>query len=71
MAADTTPGMGLLGMRERVRALGGVVAIGNAPNGGAIVEALFDAIGTKSRICREFAIDFIGINEVNEVAKIV
>ena len=49
LAADTTPGMGLLGMRERVRALGGVVAFGNAPNGGAVVEALFDAIGTKSR----------------------
>ena len=49
LAADATPGMGLLGMRERVRALGGVVAIGNAPKGGAVVEALFDAIGTKSR----------------------
>jgi signal transduction histidine kinase len=36
-------------MRERVRALGGVVAFGNAANGGAVVEALFDAIGTKSR----------------------
>ena len=51
LAADVTPGMGLLGMRERVRALGGVVAIGNAPNGGgAVVEALFETIGTQSRI---------------------
>jgi len=38
--------MGLLGMRERVRALGGVVAFGDAPNGGAVVEALFDVVGT-------------------------
>jgi two-component system sensor histidine kinase UhpB len=37
-------GMGLLGMRERVRALGGCVTIGNAPGGGAIVEALFGAV---------------------------
>jgi two-component system sensor histidine kinase UhpB len=51
LAADVTPGLGLLGMRERVRALGGVVAIGNAPNGGgAVVEALFETIGTQSRI---------------------
>ena len=40
--------MGIVGMRERVRALGGVVEIGNAP-GGAVVEARFDAIGTHSR----------------------
>jgi len=48
-AADTTPGMGLMGMRERVRALGGVIEIGVAPNGGAVVAALFQASGTKSR----------------------
>jgi two-component system, NarL family, sensor histidine kinase UhpB len=43
VAADASPGMGILGMRERVRALGGGVAIGAAPNGGAIVEATFTA----------------------------
>jgi signal transduction histidine kinase len=37
-----------MGMRERVRALGGVVAFGNAPKGGAVVEALFEAIGTRA-----------------------
>jgi glucose-6-phosphate-specific signal transduction histidine kinase len=47
---DVTPGMGLLGMRERVRALGGAVALGNALNSGAVVEALFDAPGTQSQI---------------------
>ncbi len=31
MAADATPGMGLVGMRERVKALGGVIAIGDRP----------------------------------------
>ncbi len=41
VADDASAGMGFLGMRERVRALGGVVAIGNAPDGGAIVEATF------------------------------
>jgi two-component system sensor histidine kinase UhpB len=43
VADAVSPGMGLLGMRERVRALGGVFAIGNAPGGGAIVEAVFGA----------------------------
>ena len=49
IAPDTMPGMGLLGMRERVRALGGAVAVGNGPNGGAVLEARFDAPGTKSQ----------------------
>jgi two-component system, NarL family, sensor histidine kinase UhpB len=49
IAPDTAPGMGLLGMRERVRALGGAVAVGNGPNGGAVLEARFDAPGTKSQ----------------------
>jgi two-component system sensor histidine kinase UhpB len=46
MPVDATPGMGILGMRERVRALGGVVAIMLAPDGGTIVEARFDADAT-------------------------
>lgn len=45
LSADAAPGMGHLGMRERVRALGGTVTIGPAPNGGAIVEARFDGEG--------------------------
>jgi two-component system sensor histidine kinase UhpB len=49
IAADATPRMGLLGMRERVRALGGAVAIGANPSGGAIVEARFDLDGNYSR----------------------
>jgi two-component system sensor histidine kinase UhpB len=49
IAPDTLPGMGLLGMRERVRALGGAVAIGAGPNGGAVLEARFDGPGTKSQ----------------------
>jgi two-component system sensor histidine kinase UhpB len=36
-----TPSLGFLGMRERVRALGGEVVIANAPEGGAVVEAVF------------------------------
>lgn len=50
--ADTPPGMGILGMRERVRALGGAVAIHDAPNGGAIVEATF-AVASPSAFGRE------------------
>jgi two-component system sensor histidine kinase UhpB len=49
IAPDKMPGMGLLGMRERVRALGGAVAIGNGPNGGAVLEARFDVPGTQSQ----------------------
>ena len=41
MADAASPGMGLLGMRERVRALGGVFALGDGPEGGAVVEAAF------------------------------
>jgi two-component system, NarL family, sensor histidine kinase UhpB len=40
-AADATPGMGILGMRERVRALGGVIAVSDSLKGGTIVEATF------------------------------
>jgi len=41
VANEAAPSMGLLGMRERVRALGGVVAMSEAPDGGTIVEATF------------------------------
>jgi two-component system sensor histidine kinase UhpB len=41
VAEEATPSMGFLGMRERVRALGGEVVIANAPEGGALVEAVF------------------------------
>ncbi|WP_294534218.1 histidine kinase [uncultured Rhodoblastus sp.] len=40
---EATPSMGFLGMRERVQALGGEVVISNAPEGGAVVEAIFAA----------------------------
>jgi two-component system sensor histidine kinase UhpB len=43
VAEEATPSMGFLGMRERVRALGGEVVISNAPEGGAVVEAVFGA----------------------------
>jgi two-component system, NarL family, sensor histidine kinase UhpB len=41
LSEQTPPSLGLLGMRERVRALGGAVAIGRSGDGGAIVEATF------------------------------
>jgi two-component system, NarL family, sensor histidine kinase UhpB len=41
LANEATPSMGLLGMRERVRALGGVVDMCQPPDGGTIVEATF------------------------------
>jgi signal transduction histidine kinase len=43
-AADATPGMGVLGMRERVRALGGAIAVNDALGGGTIVEATFGPV---------------------------
>jgi two-component system sensor histidine kinase UhpB len=43
VAEEATPSMGFLGMRERVQALGGEVVISNAPEGGAVVEAIFGA----------------------------
>jgi two-component system sensor histidine kinase UhpB len=43
VGAAATPSLGFLGMRERVRALGGEVVIANAPEGGAVVEAVFGA----------------------------
>jgi two-component system, NarL family, sensor histidine kinase UhpB len=45
-AADATPGMGILGMRERVRALGGAIAVSDAPGGGTVVEATFAPAGS-------------------------
>ena len=41
MQAQSGGGMGLLGMRERVKALGGAFAIRPTPGGGATVEASF------------------------------
>jgi two-component system, NarL family, sensor histidine kinase UhpB len=41
IGADTGAGMGLSGMRERVKALGGEFACRAAPDGGAIIEARF------------------------------
>jgi two-component system, NarL family, sensor histidine kinase UhpB len=49
----TEAGMGLAGMRDRVRLLGGHVAIGTAPAGGVVVEARFgaaDAAGERENI---------------------
>ncbi len=40
MSADSRPGLGLTGMRERVRGLGGSFSYGTAPGGGAIIEAV-------------------------------
>ena len=59
--------MGLLGMRERVRALGGAVAIGDAPNGGAVVEATFDAVGPFA-LDREIVSDFAGKERIDRFA---
>jgi two-component system, NarL family, sensor histidine kinase UhpB len=42
---ETEAGMGLAGMRDRVRLLGGQVTIGSPPGGGVVVEARFGAAG--------------------------
>ncbi|MEO0974696.1 MAG: hypothetical protein AAFX85_16525, partial [Pseudomonadota bacterium] len=39
-AADASPGLGLIGMQERARALGGHVELCASPQGGLRVEAL-------------------------------
>jgi two-component system sensor histidine kinase UhpB len=39
--ADARPGLGLTGMRERMRGLGGAFACGPAPEGGTVLEAVF------------------------------
>ena len=41
LIGDAEPGMGLAGMRDRVRMLGGRVVIGSPPGGGVVVEARF------------------------------
>jgi two-component system, NarL family, sensor histidine kinase UhpB len=43
LQGETEAGMGLAGMRDRVRLLGGRVAIGSPPEGGVVVEARFGA----------------------------
>ena len=45
LQGETEAGMGLAGMRDRVRLLGGQVAIGSRPGGGVVVEARFSAAG--------------------------
>jgi two-component system sensor histidine kinase UhpB len=45
LQGETEAGMGLAGMRDRVRLLGGQVAIGSPPGGGVVVEARFGAAG--------------------------
>jgi two-component system sensor histidine kinase UhpB len=50
---ETEAGMGLAGMRDRVRLLGGQVAIGSPPGGGVVVEARFgatEAVGERENI---------------------
>ena len=41
LGAGARPGLGLTGMRERMRALGGTFACGTPPEGGALIEAAF------------------------------
>ena len=43
LQAETEAGMGLAGMRDRVRLLGGQVAVRSPPGGGVVVEARFGA----------------------------
>jgi two-component system, NarL family, sensor histidine kinase UhpB len=43
LQGETEAGMGLAGMRDRVRLLGGQVSIGSPPAGGVVVEARFGA----------------------------
>jgi two-component system, NarL family, sensor histidine kinase UhpB len=45
LQGETEAGMGLAGMRDRVRLLGGEVAIGSPPGGGVAIEARFGAAG--------------------------
>jgi two-component system, NarL family, sensor histidine kinase UhpB len=49
LQGETEAGMGLAGMRDRVRLLGGQVAIGSPPGGGVVVEARFGAAATDER----------------------
>ena len=49
LQGETEAGMGLAGMRDRVRLLGGQVAIGSPPGGGVVVEARFGAAGVVGR----------------------
>ena len=40
IASDTNPGFGLMGMRERVHAIGGQMTVINSPDGGTVIEVL-------------------------------
>jgi two-component system, NarL family, sensor histidine kinase UhpB len=44
-APDAPPGLGLTGMRERMRGLGGRFAYATAPEGGALIEAFLPVTG--------------------------
>jgi len=48
LQGEAEPGMGLAGMRDRVRMLGGQVSIGSSEDGGVVVEARF-ATGALTR----------------------
>jgi two-component system sensor histidine kinase UhpB len=48
LQGETEAGMGLAGMRDRVRLLGGEVTIGSPPGGGVAVEARFGAVGREN-----------------------
>jgi signal transduction histidine kinase len=48
LQGETEAGMGLAGMRDRVRLLGGQVTIASPPEGGVVVEARFGAAGAAS-----------------------
>jgi two-component system sensor histidine kinase UhpB len=45
IAGNALPGLGLTGMRERVRSLGGRFAFSGASGGGALIEALIPVEG--------------------------
>ena len=48
LQGETEAGMGLAGMRDRVRLLGGEVSVSSPPGGGVVVEARFGAAGAIS-----------------------
>ena len=62
LQGETEAGMGLAGMRDRVRLLGGQVAIGSPPGGGVVVEARFGAAGAVGE--REKFLTDPGVNPI-------